>query len=73
VTVGRPTTVRVRIARGPLRADLIVAVLTATGMPTVGEAPTARRLAGRVRAEFAAAARRCCPPISRDAARPGAG
>lgn len=60
LTVGRPATFRARIGR-PLRADLSVAVLTAVGEPTLGDAPGVRRLAGHVRARFAAAARRVLP------------
>lgn len=60
LVVGRPATFTARIGR-PLRADLTVAVLTATGRPTMGETPAVRRLAGHVRDRFSAAARRVLP------------
>lgn len=60
VTAGRPTTFRARVGR-PTRPDLTVAVLTAAGEPTVGSAPAAQRLAGRIRAAFAATARLTLP------------
>ncbi|MGU3499729.1 ComEC/Rec2 family competence protein [Mycobacterium sp. C31M] len=60
VGVGRPASFRARIGR-PQRADLTVAVITATGTPDLGEAPVVRRLAGRIRGEFATAARQVLP------------
>lgn len=60
LTVGRPATFRARIGR-PLRSDLTVAVLTATGEPTLGQAPVVRRVAGHVRSTFAEAARTVLP------------
>ena len=60
LTAGRPVTFRARIGR-PMRADLTVAVLTAVGAPTMGEASVIRRAAAHVRARFAAAARRALP------------
>lgn len=60
LSVGRPATFRARIAR-PLRPDLSVAVLTAIGEPTFGAVAAPRRLSGRIRADFAEAAREALP------------
>jgi competence protein ComEC len=60
VTAGRPVAFRARIGR-PTRPDLTVAVLSATGEPTLGRAPGWQRVAARVRAEFATAARNVLP------------
>ena len=61
LSVGRPAAFRARIGR-PLRPDLSVAVLTATGEPRLGEVPAARRLTGHIRAAFAETARAVLPP-----------
>ena len=45
----------------PMRRDLTVAVLSATGEPTVGGAGLVQRIAARVRAAFADAARTALP------------
>ena len=60
VTAGRPTTFRARVGP-PTRPDLTVAVLTASGDPTVGSAPAAQRLAGRIRSAFATSSRLALP------------
>ena len=60
LTAGRPVTFRARIGR-PTRRDLTVAVLSATGEPTIGQAPGWQRLAAGVRAEFSEAARTVLP------------
>ncbi|MCF6390112.1 ComEC/Rec2 family competence protein [Mycobacterium sp. MBM] len=60
LSVGRPASFRARIAR-PLRPDLSVAVLTAIGEPTLGAVPAVRRLSGRIRTDFAEAAREVLP------------
>ncbi|MBS1695905.1 MAG: ComEC/Rec2 family competence protein [Actinobacteria bacterium] len=60
VTAGRPAGFRARIDR-PRRRDLTVAVLTAAGRPTLGEASAIDRAAHRVRAGFAESARRVLP------------
>ena len=60
LTAGRPATFRARVGR-PTRPELTVAVLSATGAPTIGEAPAWQRVAARVRAEFAEAARAVLP------------
>lgn len=57
---GRPVAFRARIGR-PTRRDLTVAVLSATGLPTWGEAATVHRAAQEVRASFADAARGALP------------
>jgi competence protein ComEC len=58
--VGQPVQFRARIAR-PTRHDLTVAMLNATGAPTVGRTGPAYRVAHTVRAAFAAEARRVLP------------
>jgi competence protein ComEC len=58
--VGQPVQFRARIAR-PTRHDLTVAMLNATGAPTVGHTGPAYRVAHTVRAAFAAEARRVLP------------
>lgn len=61
LSAGRPVGFRARISR-PTRRDLTVAVLSATGTPTCGEAATVYRAAHQIRAAFADAARRALPP-----------
>ncbi len=56
LTSGRPASFRAFVAR-PTRRDLSVAVLTATGTPTLGEASAVQRAAEAVRRGFADAAR----------------
>jgi competence protein ComEC len=60
LTAGRPVTFRARIGR-PTRSDLTVAVLSASGEPSLGEAPGWQRVAARVRAGFADQARAVLP------------
>ncbi len=60
LTAGQPATFNARIAR-PSRRDLTVAVLSSTGEATLGEAAPVQRMAQRVRAAFAAAARSALP------------
>ncbi|WP_231745167.1 ComEC/Rec2 family competence protein [Mycobacterium sp. IS-1590] len=60
LTAGTPVAFRARIGR-PTRRDLSVAVLSALGDPTYGEASAVQRAAARVRAGFAEAARRSMP------------
>lgn len=60
LTAGTPVAFHARIGR-PARRDLSVAVLSATGKPTYGEAAPVHRLAAGVRADFAEAARRALP------------
>jgi competence protein ComEC len=60
LTAGRPVAFRAQIGR-PTRDDLTVAVLSATGTPTWGEAATVFRAADDVRAAFADAARGALP------------
>lgn len=60
VTAGRPVAFRARVG-APDRADLSVAVLSATGRPTLGTASAVQRTAARVRAQFAEAARAVLP------------
>jgi len=57
---GRPVAFRARISR-PMRRDLSVAVLTATGTPRWGTASLVQRAAADVRARFADAARSVLP------------
>ncbi len=57
---GRPVAFRARIGR-PTRQDLTVAVLSATGEPTWGEAASLQRAAQGIRSEFADAARGALP------------
>jgi competence protein ComEC len=61
VAAGRPVGIRARIGR-PGRHDLSVAVLSASGAPTWGEAAPVHRAAQRVRTGFIAAARDALPP-----------
>jgi competence protein ComEC len=61
LSAGRPVGFQARIGR-PTRQDLTVAVLSATGSPTWGEAATVYRVAHDVRAGFADAARAALPP-----------
>ncbi|MGK2881244.1 MAG: ComEC/Rec2 family competence protein [Mycobacterium sp.] len=60
LTAGRPASFRARIA-APTRRDLTVAVLTATGDPTLGEASALQRAAHGVRSRFAEHARQILP------------
>lgn len=60
LSAGRPATFRARIGR-PLRRDLTVAALSATGEPTLGPAPAVQRIAQSVRTGFADAARTVLP------------
>lgn len=60
LSAGRPVGFRARIGR-PTRQDLTVAVLSATGTPTWGEAATVYRAAYEIRAGFADAARGALP------------
>ncbi len=60
LTAGQPAAFKARIAR-PTRRDLTVAVLSATGEPTLGEAAPIQRAAQRVRTAFATAARWSLP------------
>ena len=57
---GRPVAFRARVGR-PTRHDLTVAVLSATGEPTWGEAASVQRAAQGIRTEFADAARGALP------------
>jgi competence protein ComEC len=60
VMVGQPVQFSARIAR-PTRHDLTIAVLNATGDPTVGRAGPVPRAAHAIRDRFAAAARDVLP------------
>ncbi len=60
VMVGRPVRFTARINR-PARDDLTVAVLNASGRPTMGTASAVQRAAHAVRSRFAAAARDTLP------------
>lgn len=60
LAVGRPVGFRAQIGR-PTRSDLTIAVLSATGTPTWGEAATLYRAAHEIRTAFAEAARRALP------------
>ncbi|OBB71944.1 ComEC/Rec2 family competence protein [Mycobacterium sp. 852014-52144_SCH5372336] len=60
LTAGTPVAFRARIGP-PTRRDLSVAVLSAIGDPTYGEASAVQRAAAEVRAGFAEAARRSLP------------
>ncbi len=60
VLVGRPVRFTARISR-PVRRDLTVAVLTASGRPTMGTAGAVQRAAHAVRGRFAAAVRGTVP------------
>jgi len=60
VLVGQPVQFTARIDR-PIRRDLTVAVLNATGRPTMGQAGAVQRAAHTVRSRFAAAVREVLP------------
>ncbi len=60
VSAGRPMSFRARVGR-PTRRDLSVAVLSATGKPTWGEATPVQRAAADIRSGFAEAARAALP------------
>ena len=60
VMAGQPVRFTARITR-PVRRDLTVAVLNATGRPTMGQAGALQRAAHTVRTRFAAAARDALP------------
>ncbi|MCT7660409.1 ComEC/Rec2 family competence protein [Mycobacterium deserti] len=60
LTAGRPVGFRARIGK-PMRRDLTVAVLSASGRPVWGDAAPIHRAAHHVRAGFADAARRALP------------
>lgn len=60
VMAGQPVRFTARINR-PARHDLTVAVLNATGRPTMGEASAVQRAARAVRTRFSAAARDALP------------
>lgn len=60
LTTGQPAAFRARISR-PTRRDLTVAVLSATGEPTLGVAAPVQRAGQLVRSAFAAAARNALP------------
>ncbi|WP_448420935.1 ComEC/Rec2 family competence protein [Mycolicibacterium sp. XJ1819] len=60
LVAGRPVAFRARVAR-PTRRDLTVAVLTAVGRPTYGQAAPIHRAANGIRAELADAAREGLP------------
>lgn len=60
LTAGTPVRFRARVGR-PTRRDLTVAVLSAVGDATLGQAAAIHRAAHGVRAEFAAAAQRSLP------------
>jgi competence protein ComEC len=60
VIAGQPVRFTARINR-PARHDLTVAVLNATGRPTMGQAGAVQRAAHAVRTRFAAAAREALP------------
>jgi competence protein ComEC len=60
LSAGRPVGFRARIGR-PTRQDLTVAVLSASGTPTWGEAATVFRAAHEIRTGFADAARGALP------------
>jgi competence protein ComEC len=60
LTAGQPAAFKARISR-PTRRDLTIAVLSATGEPTLGEAASIQRAGQQVRNAFAAAARDSLP------------
>jgi competence protein ComEC len=60
LSAGRPVGFRAQLGR-PTRRDLTVAVLSATGQPTWGDAATVQRAASAVRTAFADAARSALP------------
>ncbi|MCV7225503.1 ComEC/Rec2 family competence protein [Mycolicibacterium komossense] len=57
---GQPVRFAARVGR-PTRRDLSVALLTATGEPTTGQASAVQRFASSVRSRFAGAAREVLP------------
>lgn len=60
LSAGRPAEFRARVA-APLRRDLTVAALSATGAPRLGRASVPNRIAADVRRDFAAVARDVLP------------
>jgi competence protein ComEC len=60
LTAGQPARFTARIAR-PNRRDLTIAILSATGQPTLGEAAPIQRAGHAVRSAFAAVARSALP------------
>ncbi len=60
LTAGQPARFKARISR-PTRRDLSVAVLSATGEPTLGEAAPVQRAGQQVRTAFASTARSVLP------------
>lgn len=60
VTPGRSARFRAAIMQ-PARRDLTVAVLSATGEPSIGEASAVQRAAQRIRSDFAAVSRGALP------------
>ncbi|MBO0678203.1 ComEC/Rec2 family competence protein [Mycolicibacterium sp. S2-37] len=60
LSAGRPATFRAEVSR-PIRRDLTVATLSATGEPTLGAAPRVQRMAEAVRTGYAEAARGVLP------------
>ena len=60
LTAGQPAAFKARTSR-PTRRDLTVAVLSATGEPTLGDAAPIQRAGQRVRSAFASAARDALP------------
>lgn len=60
LAVGQPVAFEARISR-PMRRDLTVAALSATGEPTLGQAATIQRAGQRVRIAFADASRSALP------------
>ena len=60
LTAGQPAAFKARVARST-RRDLTVAVLSATGEPTFGEASPIQRAGEQVRTSFATAARAVLP------------
>jgi competence protein ComEC len=60
LTAGRPVSFHARLGR-PTRRDMTVAVLSAVGEPTFGEASPIQRAAHRIRSGFADSARSALP------------
>lgn len=60
LTAGRPVAFRARVSQ-PIRRDLSVAVLAATGEPRLGTSSAVQRAAANVRAQFSEAARAVLP------------
>lgn len=60
LTAGQPVAFNARISR-PTRRDLTIAVLSATGKPTLGEAASMQRAGQKVRSAFTAVARDSLP------------